>query len=298
MNAPDKSSPVEQALNRATKLMTVLEIKAAAHVDEASVRSELKRLAQQGQIEHIPGCGRYDGRYGLLRPIAKVTVKDPLTAQEQASGDSEGGEADVRGSLVEAEWAEVKEVPSEWRAVGDRYGCNTPIELAAHISHLRGELDADRSLIVAIRDAMSDDMLSTADIPARIRELMETLESRHRAIDLHKEVSKANAQKINEQMADLANAAALNMKLEHLLAVERQANAALREQLDVHDEVAGRTVGYAVVAPKRPIRRFTAHDSAVKSAMAAASNGSGRGAVFALVPVGVAKRGAVWSAAK
>lgn len=111
------------------------------------------------------------------------------------------------------------------------------------------------------------------------------------------------AEQVARMRADLANAAALNTKLEHLLGVERTANEALREQIDhiTHGgepEIDGALIdGYAVVVPKRPMRRFTGHDSAVAAAMAAARNGSGRGDVFALVPVGRAVRGAEWKGA-
>lgn len=53
-------------------------------------------------------------------------------------------------------------------------------------------------------------------------------------------------------------------------------------------------VGYLVRTPKRPLRTFAKSESAQAAAMAAARNGSGRGEVFALVPVGAAVRGAEW----
>lgn len=52
--------------------------------------------------------------------------------------------------------------------------------------------------------------------------------------------------------------------------------------------------GFVVSAPKRPLRRFASHDNAKAAAMAAARNGSGRGEVFAMIPVGKAVRGAEW----
>ena len=55
--------------------------------------------------------------------------------------------------------------------------------------------------------------------------------------------------------------------------------------------------GYLVRAPKRAPRITTKQETAVAAALAAARNGSGRGEVFALVPVGKAVRGAEWRAA-
>jgi hypothetical protein len=55
--------------------------------------------------------------------------------------------------------------------------------------------------------------------------------------------------------------------------------------------------GYLVRAPKRAPRITAKQETAVAAALAAARNGSGRGEVFALVPVGKAVRGAEWRAA-
>ncbi|MCK2097253.1 hypothetical protein [Thauera aromatica] len=55
-----------------------------------------------------------------------------------------------------------------------------------------------------------------------------------------------------------------------------------------------KVAGYLVRAPKRPLRTFAKSESAQSAALAAARNGSGRGEVFALVPVGRAVRGAEW----
>ncbi|ENO76556.1 hypothetical protein B447_17471 [Thauera sp. 27] len=90
------------------------------------------------------------------------------------------------------------------------------------------------------------------------------------------------------QQLDVANAE---------LAYERSARIALQEQIE---STAARTLesidpaGYLVRAPKRPLRTFSKAEAAQAAAMAAARNGSGRGEVFALVPVGKAVRGAEW----
>lgn len=222
---------VEDILASSHALLTVNDLRRATGLDEPTVRAQLKALAQQGQIEHIPGRGRYDGKYGLLRTTPQAAVKESLTVQAPATGGIGDGEAD-------------------------------------------GELHAE---IERLKDAIA----AQADTVA------------------------AKVKVIDGLRAEIANAKALNDKLEHLLGSERTACAALREQLDhmTHSEEragldASLIDSFAVIAPKRPMRRFTAHDSAVKSAMAAASNGSKRGEVFALVHVGSAKRGAVWRPAK
>lgn len=72
----------------------------------------------------------------------------------------------------------------------------------------------------------------------------------------------------------------------------KQALAAQRADAGVDVKDAAR--GYLVRAPKRRPRILMKPDSAVAAAMAAARNGSGRGDVYALVPVGSARRGAEW----
>lgn len=90
------------------------------------------------------------------------------------------------------------------------------------------------------------------------------------------------------QQLDVANAE---------LAYERSARVALQEQIE---STVARTLesidpaGYLVRAPKRPLRTFSKAAAAQAAAMAAARNDSGRGEVFALVPVGKAVRGAEW----
>jgi hypothetical protein len=83
------------------------------------------------------------------------------------------------------------------------------------------------------------------------------------------------------------------------LAAERQAREALQEQINGEPavDVKDAARGYLVRAPKRRLRILTKPESAVAAAMSAARNGSGRGDVFALVPVGTARRGAEWTEA-
>ena len=59
------AATVEHALAAAPGMMTVPQLRTKTGLDEKTVRAELRRLAGLGQIEHIPGRGRYDGRYGL-----------------------------------------------------------------------------------------------------------------------------------------------------------------------------------------------------------------------------------------
>ncbi len=93
------------------------------------------------------------------------------------------------------------------------------------------------------------------------------------------------------------NQAALSHKLETLLTSKTHECEALRahHQPQSHQGLCASEINsFAVLAAKRPLRRFYARDRAVESAMRAAANGSSRAEVFALVPIGRAVRGAEW----
>lgn len=108
------------------------------------------------------------------------------------------------------------------------------------------------------------------------------------------------------------NIAALVGKLQHLLDTGRHETEALRAEVERLRESTVATVesfepeapldaldaaqGYLVKAPKRRPRLVSKFETAIATAKTAASNGSGRGEVFALIRLGAAKRGAVWQA--
>lgn len=267
-------STVETVLHASPSLMTISQIRESSGLEDSVVRAELRQLAKRGQIEHIPGRGRYDGKYGLLR----TTPQAP--AGEHVDGAANDETANLRASLAATEQRRLATTAALTAAMKQLDA------IRAHLSPFPAdpsgmtEVELAEHAAAAIRDGLDRIFSKSADDGTADR----------LASDLR---------------ADLDNAKALNEKLEHLLGSERTACAALREQLEhmTHSEEragldASLIDSFAVIAPKRPMRRFTAHDSAVKSAMAAASNGSKRGEVFALVHVGSAKRGAVWSPTK
>ena len=76
------------------------------------------------------------------------------------------------------------------------------------------------------------------------------------------------------------------------LATERQAREALQEQDGV--DVKDAAVGYLIRVTKRKPRYVTKPERARDAALAAVRAGAGRAEVLAVVPVGVARRGAEW----
>lgn len=131
-------------------------------------------------------------------------------------------------------------------------------------------------------------------------------EQRGKKKDLKDEEVADLQHKINMQDAELFKQAGVVVDLRNQLGAERTARQALQEQIDELQREAMRgasllsgddrytAAGYLVRAPKRPLRTFSRAESAQAAALAAARNGSGRGEVFALVPVGKAVRGAEW----
>lgn len=350
MNAETKSNAVELALSASTTLLTVNEIRRATGLDDEEIIVQLKALNQQGQIEHVPGRGKYGHRYGLLRPIVKAT---PDVAEVQVSAADEAKSDDVSATIegkpdfgrdpelqyLAPEGCEMPEPDAKLLAMANRMlserldgvahalrGCGLPAlvevtggeDLQLHVAALSG---AYQMACTKLDERTIERNFANGDAAAAEKKRVETTAELTKAmqdLDQIRELLAPHSGQIDPSdmsevelakhaAAELTNATALNAKLEHLLGVERQSNAALQEQLDhlTHGGDAESPAlcaslidSYAVVAPKRPMRRFTGHDNAVKSAMAAAANGSGRGEVFALVPVGVAKHGAVWSAVK
>lgn len=104
------------------------------------------------------------------------------------------------------------------------------------------------------------------------------------AVSLYKEVTQANASRIQELEAELAT--------------ERQARAALQEQLDCLPEIRTAAETFIVLAAKRKPARIKCPDRARERALSAVRNGAQRASVYALVHVGDAARGAVFEEAQ
>lgn len=136
----------------------------------------------------------------------------------------------------------------------------------------------------------------SAELPAKDYELV--MQAR-RAIELGVKIDEQD-QSIDSLTKDVINTrAALNKaineadRLRAELAAERQAREALQEQDDAVD-VTDAAVGYLIRAPKRKPRLVSKPERARDAALAAVRAGAGRAEVLAMVPVGVARRGAEW----
>lgn len=98
------AATVEHALAAAPGMMTVPQLRTKTGLDEKTVRAELRRLAGLGQIEHIPGRGRYDGRYGLTTTSATQREKpQPEVGKNTGSRASVPSSHSAEGAAVRPE---------------------------------------------------------------------------------------------------------------------------------------------------------------------------------------------------
>jgi len=330
------AATVEQALAAAPGMMTVPQLRTKTGLDEKTVRAELRRLAGLGQIEHIPGRGRYDGRYGLtttraeggeadVKPTANQSAEIPLDDSNQGVAADLGDNADpepgddlttravklaVRNHNkrldAQAEEFSLLGVIAEIRAaIGDHAGKIMLGELAEHIRARATLLEAEPAALraeIAKANAELDEIRATlherigGEIDPSDMSEAEIARAAALVIDRHDDELLAQAGTIIEQRALVED---LRSEIDRLKseAVAMDTLEAAMPGFGAAWDAQQKVAGYLVRAPKRPLRAFTKSESAQAAAMAAARNGCGRGEVFALVPVGAAVRCAEWRSA-
>lgn len=158
-------------------------------------------------------------------------------------------------------------------------------ELARQYGALKAAYDAYDQPICTAHQTLSDAGIGVGRIDVRVMDLVAVRNAHGNELDgirqvLGKYVA-TGADPEQFEVIDLARKVA-------------QLVIAMREQLGAAQDVKDAARGYLVRAPKRRPRILMKPESAVAAAMAAARNGSGRGDVYALVPVGSAVRGAQW----
>lgn len=167
-----------------------------------------------------------------------------------------------------------------------------PETLRAMIADLEAEKDGEPSFL-----APEDYEMPPAD-PALLamanRELSEQLEARDNELFIQAKVVvdlRERIAQMDEQISSLtADVTQTRTALNHAI---NEADR-LRRELTGAVDVADAAVGYLVKAPKRKPRYITKPEGAQAAALAAVRAGAGRAEVLAVVPVGVARRGAEW----
>ena len=272
MNAPE-NTPAAYPINLAHEVL--LKSDDAMCVDEVAraiigkkptkanikpVAKLLKELADLGLIEMEPRAGGVPFYRLIVASESLPTKTYPPETLRAMIADLEA-EKDGEPSFLAPEDYEMPPADPVLLASANRMLCD-------RLESKDAELLAQAKVVIDLRDRLdaltqqweADTGRITADLRAAL---------------------KSRSQAINE-----------SDRLRAELAAERQAREALQEQDGV--DVKDAAVGYLVRVTKRKPRYVTKPERARDAALAAVRAGAGRAEVLAVVPVGVARRGAEW----
>ena len=272
MNAPE-NTPAAYPINLAPEVL--LKSDDAMCVDEVAraiigkkptkanikpVAKLLKELADLGLIEMEPRAGGVPFYRLIVASESLPTKTYPPETLRAMIADLEA-EKDGEPSLLAPEDYEMPPADPVLLASANRMLCD-------RLESKDAELLAQAKVVIDLRDRLdaltqqleADTGRITADLQAAL---------------------KSRSQAINE-----------SDRLRAELAAERQAREALQEQDGV--DVKDAAVGYLIRVTKRKPRYVTKPERARDAALAAVRAGAGRAEVLAVVPVGVARRGAEW----
>ena len=272
MNAPE-NTPAAYPINLAHEVllksddaMCVDEVaraiigKKPTKADIKPVAKLLKELADLGLIEMEPRAGGVPFYRLIVASESLPTKTYPPETLRAMIADLED-EKDGEPSFLAPEDYEMPPADPALLASANRMLCD-------RLEAKDAELLAQAKVVVDLRDRLdaltqqleADTGRITADLQAAL---------------------KSRSQAINE-----------SDRLRAELAAERQAREALQEQDGV--DVKDAAVGYLVRVTKRKPRYIVKPERAREAALAAVRAGAGRAEVLAVVPVGVARRGAEW----
>jgi hypothetical protein len=272
MNAPE-NTPAAYPINLAHEVL--LKSDDAMCVDEVAraiigkkptkanikpVAKLLKELADLGLIEMEPRAGGVPFYRLIVASESLPTKTYPPETLRAMIADLEA-EKDGEPSFLAPEDYEMPPADPVLLASANRMLCD-------RLESKDAELLAQAKVVIDLRDRLdaltqqleADTGRITADLQAAL---------------------KSRSQAINE-----------SDRLRAELAAERQAREALQEQDGV--DVKDAAVGYLVRVTKRKPRYVTKPERARDAALAAVRAGADRAEVLAVVPVGVARRGAEW----
>ncbi|NMG64336.1 hypothetical protein GPA19_05175 [Azoarcus indigens] len=349
MNARDntQATTVEAALQAAPGMMTVPQLRQRTGLDEKDVRSALRQLANLGQLEHIPGRGRYDGRYGLIASRPSNGAPQPEVGENTGSSASTSHDSPVEGAAVTAPEAADRAAPAagdeipapkydpdvvgfnpvKWataeklrtdaaeqdcmsllnviadirEAVGDPQGRIMLGDLAEHIATAMKLGDAHRQDVLAWEHEMEKalDVSSPGMAIERINLLRGERDETVRQYAVLKERHDSYEQAISEIHRTCMDAGIpVGHVVERVQRLAQLAQSQREEPAEEAVDVMEAAAGYILAASKHKPRRINNPERAREAAMAAIRSGAQRAQVFALIPVGEARRGAEWREAK
>lgn len=313
MNAPENITqpinPAHEVLMKSDSALCVEDVaraivgKKPTKADIKPVAKLLKELADLGLIEMEPRAGGVPF-YRLI--VASESVPKTLRATIEEHEANDAGEAQwLAPEDYEMPPADPVLLAMANKMLGERLegvahvlrGCGLPLladasgaeDLQPKVAALAGAYQmalADLRSHEACLEAKDAELLAQAKVVVDLRDRLDALTQQWEAdtgritADLQAAL-KSRSQVINE--AD---------RLRAELAAERQAREALQEQEGV--DVKDAAVGYLIRVTKRKPRYVTQPERARDAALAAVRAGAGRAEVLAVVPVGVARRGAEW----
>ena len=318
MNAPE-NTPAAYPINLAHEVLLKSDIalcvedvaraivgKKPTKADIKPVAKLLKELADLGLIEMEPRAGGVPFYRLIVASESLPTKTYPPETLRAMIADLEA-EKDGEPSFLAPEDYEMPPADPVLlamanRVLGDRLegvahvlrGCGLPLladasgheDLQPKAAALAGAYQmalADLRSHEACLEAKDAELLAQAKVVVDLRNRLDALTQQWEADTgrILRAALESRSQVINE--AD---------RLRAELATERQARKALQEQDGV--DVKDAAVGYLVRVTKRKPRYVTRPERARDAALAAVRAGAGRAEVLAVVPVGVARRGAEW----
>jgi len=301
MNAPETIpapiNPAHEVLLKSDNAMCVDEVaraivgKKPTKADIKSAAKLLKEIADLGLIEMEPRAG------GV--PFYRLIVAGDQTMSEshetRAIAGAEGGDqiestepkADMGNPITESA-PEAIDAPSPHSADNDFSLLGVIADIRAAIGDtgqiMLGDLAAQIGEIAQERSRLQAENLALKTL----NDAMPGFGAEHQ----EQRIDSLTKDVINTRTA-LTNALNEANRLRGELAAERQAREAMQEQSDAVD-VKDAAVGYLIRVTKRKPRYVTKPERARDAALAAVRAGAGRAEVLAVVPVGVARRGAEW----
>ena len=273
------------------------------------VTSELNKMRTDALVECDKKKGKNELWYWLATPSSAVHDSQPAVEQNTGSSALDDDSSSAEGAAVQPETAPVAAatpaaapVAADVKAQGGGQDVPTldnddmPPADASLLALANREL-ADRLARVAhVLRGSGLEGLKGLDDGADLQSAAAALTGAYQMAlaELHACTGKiADLQhKVSMQDAEMFKQAIVVMDLrEQLEGLQREG---MRSATLLSGDDRYTAAGYLVRAPKRPLRAYRKAESAQAAALAAARNGTGRGEVFALVPVGNAVRGAEW----
>lgn len=280
MNAPENIATINAAhgvLLNAKGALSVMEVAQAIGASKPTAQKQLKELAGLGLIEMEPRAGGTP----FYRLIVAGAQRAPEIDETHAAAGAEGGDQ-IASTEPDTD-------------MGNPITGGAPLDfaLSPELQYLAPE-DYEMPLADPKLLAMANRELSAQLEEAKTE--CARLKAENVALKTLNEAMPGFGAEHQEQRIDSLTKDVINTRA----ALTKAINEADRLRLELFEatKMKAPAVGYLVRATKRKPRYITKPESAQAAALAAVRAGAARADVLALVPVGVARRGAEWQGIK